>query len=187
MNVQQAVDAIFTLQADISVWSKLYRREVFDGIRFPIGETNEEAPITVPAIVKAQGMLYVPECLYLYRQRTNSITGQVVPREKDSDVVVRNFHKIENQLQEYGLQKNRSFMFFVAQYSYSRCLLYEKKYHLLTDKIKKDYKVYRTLIRRNMLMYLSSPYSKLKDKLLYVLILTKLLRPIYKLFCPEKL
>lgn len=187
MNIQQSLDAIFTLQVDLSVWSKLYRRDVLDGIRFPEGETNEEVPMTLPSIVKANGMIHVQDWLYLYRLSGDSVTRQAVPSEKNSCVVYRNFRKVEEQLQEYGMKKIKSFRFFTAECSYSRALYYEKRYQLLSDKIKKDCKVYREIMWRNAPIYLFSRYSLRKDKVLYVLVMTRMLRPVYKLFLPERL
>ena len=187
MNVEQALNAVFYMQADVSVWSKLYDRAIFEDIRFPVGEINEEFPIVIPTTVKANGMVHVQRCLYYYRQHVGSITKQPMPNEKTSHFLYQNLQKIKQQLCEYKLQGLRSFGFFSAQYAYWIGLKCEKKYTYLSDKLKQDYKAYRAIMRKYWFVYLTSRNSLLKDKMLYVLVLTKMLRPIYRLVIPNRL
>lgn len=182
MNAEQALDAIFTLQMGIAVWSKLYRREVFEGIRFPVGETNEDAPVTIPTIVRANGVIHVQKWPYYYRQHMGSITANVIPNEGNSHIVHKNLQIMRNQLKEYSVKETANFRFYEAAYSFWRAQNYEKNYAQLTEKIKDDYKIYRGIMWKNALIFLASGYSSIKDKALYVLVLTKLLRPAYKLF-----
>ncbi|HIS02493.1 MAG TPA: glycosyltransferase family 2 protein [Candidatus Pullichristensenella avicola] len=55
------------------VCDKLFRRALFDGLRFPVGVKCEDA-FTIPTIVsRAQAALVTGEKLYFYRQRPGSI------------------------------------------------------------------------------------------------------------------
>ena len=184
MDAQQALESIFLLQTDVAMWCKLYAREIFAELRFPEGEINEEFPLIIPTIMKSGGMVHVQKWLYFYRARIGSVTKQRRPSERHSDIVYKNIHRIEAQLQEYGLGGCRSFGFFAAQYSYFRSLNYEKNFELLTEKLRRDYRVYRGIMWKNIGAYLCSRYSAPKDKVLYLLVLTKMLRPMYKLFRP---
>ena len=182
MNVREALDAIFYLNTDVSVWSKLYRREVFDQMRFPEGETNEDFPVTVPSIVKAQGMVHVQQCLYYYRQRSGSITKTGTIPENRSLLVYRNLQKMRAQLMENGIVPGRSYGFFSAQYSFWHALIVEKTYAGMSVRMRDDNRKYRALMWENLPAYLFSRYSTLKDKILYFLVLTHLLRPVYRVF-----
>lgn len=68
----------------IVVWNKLYRREVFDTLRFPVGKLNEDLFVLVPTLEKIQTMVCVPKRMYCYRQRAGSIMkGQQSVRNLD--------------------------------------------------------------------------------------------------------
>lgn len=187
LDIQQALHEVFTMRAEVSVWSKLYDRAIFEDLRFPVGETNEDFPILIPTIVSANGMVHVQRCLYYYRQRGGSITSQLLPNEENSHLVYKNLQIMEKQLHSINLRKDLGFRFFSAQYAYWFALKCEKKYGLLSDKLKADYELYRTILRRYCLHYLISRNSLFKDKILYILVLTRLLRPVYRFIRPERL
>ena len=68
----------------IVVWNKLYRREVFDTLRFPVGKLNEDLFVLVPTLEKIQTMVCVPKRMYCYRQRAGSImNSQMTSRNLD--------------------------------------------------------------------------------------------------------
>lgn len=57
-------------------WNKLYKREVFDGIRFPSGIINEDEATIYRVLYRAKLVSYLPDVLYMYRQRESSIMHQ---------------------------------------------------------------------------------------------------------------
>ena len=57
------------------VWNKLYRRELFDGVRFPVGKIHEDEFITYQLFWKAKKCVVLDNVLYYYRQRPNSIVS----------------------------------------------------------------------------------------------------------------
>lgn len=182
MSVDRALDSVFYLEAEVSVWSKLYHREVFERLRFPEGETNEDFPVMVPSVVMAQGMVHVQQCLYYYRQRSGSITKTGTIPEEKSLLVYKNLHKIKDQLTENGIAPGRSYGFFSAQYSFYHALVVEKAYLHLSDKVKQDNLKYRRIMWKYLPVYLFARHSTLKDKILYLLVLSHLLRPVYRVF-----
>lgn len=54
--------------------NKLYKRQIFDEIRFPIGKTSEDWFIMYKILDKAKKIVYNPIAKYYYRQRADSIT-----------------------------------------------------------------------------------------------------------------
>ncbi len=57
------------------VWDKLYRRSLFDGVRFPVERTIYEDMFILPLLfVKARRVLRIPDTLYYYRARPMSLT-----------------------------------------------------------------------------------------------------------------
>lgn len=57
-----------------SAWDKIYRREIFDGIRYPIGEINEDEAIALQLLDNCDRVVYTNEPFYHYISRPESIT-----------------------------------------------------------------------------------------------------------------
>lgn len=55
------------------VWNKLYKRELFDNISFPEGRVHEDIATTYKVFLRAKKIVMIPECLYYYVNRKNSI------------------------------------------------------------------------------------------------------------------
>lgn len=183
LNAQQALNALFTLKIDTSFCCKLFDRAVFQEHRFLEGETNEEFPLLIPAILTGNGVVRIPDHKYFYRQREGSVTQGRLPNTK---VLIKNLRLMEDQLKQHGM-KVPSFGFFAAQYSLFHCLKLEKRFDILTKELKEDYRQYRSILWKNALTYLFSPHSTAKNKIFYLLVLTKLLRPLYKVLYRDHL
>ena len=54
-------------------WNKLYKRELFDDVRFPVGRLYEDMATTYKLFYKADKLVYDPGIQYFYRQRKSSI------------------------------------------------------------------------------------------------------------------
>ena len=59
---------------DMATWSKLYHRDLFDGLRFPIGKLSEDYYVMFRILDRAQKISYVDATCYNYLQRKNSVT-----------------------------------------------------------------------------------------------------------------
>ncbi len=62
-------------------WGKLYRRELFQGIRFPEGEIYEELKIIHSLVERASRIACTPYAGYYYMQRPGSITHRAADRK----------------------------------------------------------------------------------------------------------
>lgn len=56
------------------VWSKLWKRELFDGIRFPVGVLFEDLALVWKLFHRAERVAVIPNALYHYRKTPDSIT-----------------------------------------------------------------------------------------------------------------
>ena len=54
-----------------AAWDKLYRVELFDGIRYPVGEINEDEAIVLHLLDRCRCVCYTNEVLYHYIRRTD--------------------------------------------------------------------------------------------------------------------
>lgn len=59
---------------DSSACDKLYRRELFDGIRFPEGRVCEDVPVTYRVVLKAERAVFWNQPYYHYFHRGGSIS-----------------------------------------------------------------------------------------------------------------
>lgn len=66
----------------IVAWNKIYRRKLFDKIRYPLGEINEDEFITWKLLWKSKKVVYVHLFLHNYYQRKDSIMGSPYSRER---------------------------------------------------------------------------------------------------------
>ena len=61
----------------VALWSKIYRRELWDDIRFPVGMVYEDEMQTYKVCLKANKIVETEDILYHYVRRENSIiTGK---------------------------------------------------------------------------------------------------------------
>ena len=68
------------------VWNKLFRRRVFDDLRFPQGKQHEDEFVSWQAFWSASRVAITEAPLYFYRQRPESIMGRGVS-EKSFDAI----------------------------------------------------------------------------------------------------
>ena len=59
---------------DMGAWSKLYHKDLFSDLRFPVGKLSEDYYIMYKIFDRAQEISYVSTPCYNYLQRQNSIT-----------------------------------------------------------------------------------------------------------------
>ena len=172
----------FFLKREIgsAVWDKLYRREVFDNIRFPEGETNEEYPMFIPLIVRSSGVVHTGKTLYKYRMRGGSTTDSTW--KTDADIILKHLYEMKDQIAEDKLKAvEKEFNVFCADSAFSVALQLDKNYSKISSTAKENQKKYLKLMRKNLFAYLCSSSVLLKDKILYLMVATRTLRPIYKI------
>ena len=62
---------------DMATWSKLYHRDLFEKLRFPVGKLSEDYYVMFRILDRAQKISYVDVACYNYLQRKNSVTRSV--------------------------------------------------------------------------------------------------------------
>lgn len=74
---QTALKYLIDNRISINVWSKLYKRSIFDGSRFLEGYNHEDLILTPYLIEKADKVMILEAPFVLYRNRENNITSSV--------------------------------------------------------------------------------------------------------------
>ena len=67
-------EAIELLLKNPAIWNKLYRKELFNGVRFPEGKLFEDTVTTYKLFLNTSKIYYLDKALYFYRFRLGSIT-----------------------------------------------------------------------------------------------------------------
>ena len=82
-----------------TVWNKLYRKGIFDTLRFEVGKLHEDVFFTYQAFGISKRIVKIENYLYYYRQRDGSIMG--------SGFSIRNLDSLEaRKRQFYYIKKN---------------------------------------------------------------------------------
>lgn len=70
----------------ITAWNKLYKKDLFNGVKYPEGKLYEDAFTTYRVLDKARRVVVTPMILYFYRLNPQSILGQPF-KEKHFEMV----------------------------------------------------------------------------------------------------
>jgi glycosyltransferase involved in cell wall biosynthesis len=125
-------------------WNKMYRRKLFDEIRFPDGKVYEDIYVMHKLFLKSEKICYIPNCAYYYVWRKGSIMHHYsIKNSYDNYMALKSRLKdIENlQLQNIGglyadLIRIRLY-FEITKWKVPK---YEKKkYHQLIKNIDTDF------------------------------------------------
>lgn len=180
-SVEEATDEIFSFSMGTSFWRRLIHASVFEGLRFPEGEINEEYPLLIPVTKRAGGTAYVEKKLYYYRDRSDGVTGTLHKSLKTLICVKNNLTIMHQQISDYDLKNIRYFPFFIAKNSYFMLLSIVKNYQVFDSELTDLYNVYLKMAKENKKAFLTSEQIGFKDKVLFRLILSGLYKKMYLL------
>ena len=129
-------------EIDVSANAKLYKREIFTDIRYPVGELYEDIKIIDKIIEKADKIAYTKYKGYFYLQRNGSIMHSKI--SKDQFILLETMERMLEFIQEkYPNVKNAA----IKRYVYCN-------YHILSRAIfNVDLKNECNEIRKNILKY----------------------------------
>lgn len=72
-------------QIDTSAWGKMYKRSLFEEIRYPYGLYFEDNPTTYKLLLKSNRVIFQNRQSYFYLIRSNSIEGTTFSKKKFDD------------------------------------------------------------------------------------------------------
>lgn len=80
-------DALIDIETPLVVaWNKLYKREIFDGIRYPKGKLHEDEYIIHRIFYRCEKIAVIAEPLYFYTIRRDSIVAQMTTKRIDDSL-----------------------------------------------------------------------------------------------------
>lgn len=180
LKTEDLVSEIFAFRVGTAVWCRLMHKTVLEGIRFPEGEKNEDYPIIIPITHKAEGGVILIDPLYYYRDRTDSITATLHQSLKTLRFVKTNLARIEKQIEKYGLKGVKNFPLFASKNSYYMLITMAKNHKIIEGESKELYDAYLEITKKYKWAFFGSPNVKIKDKILFFLILTNLYKKLFK-------
>lgn len=72
----------------VVAWGKLYKKILFDGIRFPVGRTHEDEFTTYKLLYKSKKVIFTTRPLLYYWQRHDSIMGNKLNLKRILDSIL---------------------------------------------------------------------------------------------------
>jgi len=98
----------------VALWSKVYRRELWDDIRFPVGQVYEDEMQTYKVCLKATRIVETEDILYHYVKRENSIiTGESHKKMLDKQKALADrLNYLPQKLPDLKVQCAQSFLGF---------------------------------------------------------------------------
>lgn len=135
-------DTIFS----VASWNKLYRRRVWENFQFPKGKICEDAFTTYLLLDRASRIVQIPDGLYHYRIRENSIMTSKfrLARMDEEEAWRQNYQYMKEKhpqiakiAYDFYLQKVNVLFHTIPQYEYSKFHKeYDYLYNILFDNLK---------------------------------------------------
>ncbi len=60
----------------VVVWNRLYKREIFDNLRFPVNKLHEDEWVALPIYTSCKKVVFTASAYYYYRVNPNSVMGR---------------------------------------------------------------------------------------------------------------
>lgn len=79
-------------------WGKLYRAELFTGLRFPVGRFAQDVSIAMPLYLRMRTVAACSDALYLWIQRGDSVSHSIRATSYYSDIVHAHAQAFESAL-----------------------------------------------------------------------------------------
>lgn len=176
-NLLSYIDKLFSGELDFFIWNKLYKKDLFDEIRFPVGRNYEDLATIYKLYFKAKNIIVTDYTLYYYwLENSNSITSNSTIRNMtDYLVSTKEIYEVNRQ---YLKMNNRNLSNIDSWYTMMMIQLYINYTKSIYNNEKLENKIKIELENTNV----SIPSIYIQKKIIkYILYKTKLLIPIIKI------
>ncbi|MDF2865559.1 MAG: hypothetical protein K0R72_368 [Clostridia bacterium] len=147
---------------DISIMpspcNKIVKKELYDGIKYPIGLVYEDLAITLILLLKAEKVIYVPKMFYKYYMRENSIMHSNFSEKKFQIIKILEilFEKIDN-LNITKEDKDRA----------KNSVSYDRIYFELLEPLSKEKNKNRYILSKKLCLNIKEIIKKLNENEYY--------------------
>lgn len=142
----------------VVAWGKLYKKEYWNDIKFPVGKLHEDEFTTYKLIYKSKKIVYIDKKLYFYRNNSASITGELFNiKHLDAIEAFENYITFFNNKKDKELEDKISLYYY---YFLRNNIKLIKQNNGDKDLLKKIKTIRSTLITK----LICSSYIKFKSK-----------------------
>lgn len=163
--------AVFDKEVGISAWGKIYKKQLFEGIRFPEGEIHEDVAIMYRLFMKCKKIGVINKALYFYRNNPEGISKQ--DYNEKYDVVLK--HDLENEKIIGSLSRELKEIMSVAVAN--SCVDMLIKIIKTPNGIKiynKQYKQYKKNLKERIILYCFNREIAAKKKIWAILLVSNI-------------
>ena len=123
VSVEDNLDMLFSRRIIYSLWAKLYKKELFEGLELKEFVFMEDVCLAVQAISKAHRVALVNECVYQYVQRSGSAVHSHFYDKESADYYYSRIWISDFITQSIGY-KNKCLLdvFLLQGFAYALCL-----------------------------------------------------------------
>lgn len=165
------------MKMDFSPCDKLYRRNLWKDIYFPIGVTGEDMLVLPKVFEKAKKIIHIGLPLYHYRYNSNSVTTSSFNEHTfDSKKAIEYFSSIYHNGSLFERLSLQSFITIQYNYYLQKSYTYEGT----NDELFKEYIDY---LKKHIFQIIMNPRIKSKTKMMTFILLTP---NLYKKFFISK-
>ena len=154
-----------TLLTGSAIWNRLYKRKIFEKLRFPADRINDDEFIALRAYAKCNKIVFLNQDTYYYRIRKNSITT--------SHFSLRNMDYYYNSAENLTfIKKKKPELTECAEFKYFKTMLYCYVHLKLMKRNPKADMIRKELqknIRKNRSLALKNRYLPINLKLLMLI------------------
>lgn len=144
------------------VWNKIYKRDLFEDIRYPVNKIHEDEFTTYKLLYKSKKLVDINETMVFYRQRQGSIMGSQF-NVKRLDIIEALDERIDffKHLKKYNLYEMTEAILCTTLRG-----LYVMSYNSQIENKEEIIKYIRKKITKNYKNFLSNKYLRYRDKVL---------------------
>lgn len=159
---EKALKNIFMQKDSVAVWGRLYLRELFNDIEFPVGKKYEDLGTIYKIIDKAENVSYINRSGYHYVQRSESICNNRFTKE-DYLTIIDFLETILKFIEEkYPRIIREAQNFYIHYINMCTILLYR-------NNLQEEYKNLKHKLKQYLPQLLKSPKIKIKTKIMSIL------------------
>ena len=106
----------------VVAWNKLYKKELFDDIRYPVGKIHEDEYVIHKILIKCHNVACVSDMLYYYVQRNDSIMKSTKTNPRRIDYIEAYLLRAKLYAENEKLKHKAKSLMILAINDYYTCL-----------------------------------------------------------------
>lgn len=143
-----------------AAWDKVYKKSLWKGIKFPVGEINEDIPIMPYLFERASQVVCTGKPFYYYCENPGSITHANYNEKKR--IVIKHIQEVSQYVETQHPDLKDAVHRFQGRYAENFLIIFEQN-PKLKRQYPEDYRFYRECTRKNFQALWNSQYRTKKQ------------------------